>query len=249
MRVTEIAIAIALGSWGLLGGAGYALAGLAPPEFRKSKLAFWTAWISLWGIGPMWNLTATQSPLTRYFVIALIGAVAAVGLAFSTRWVTKREFLSQPKPSTVPVGAIAFVNMVPELKIHVSTGQVDVRLNAEVENTTDQLVHFDIVSMRGEVNGKSIPDPAHSVLHGGGYVYPHRRAFIRYPLIEHVPLERQAITGFFQYLISYSTVPATVIRRSGRRLDFEKAIPMAPQPVGTVQQYPIIVNSSEEFEE
>jgi hypothetical protein len=104
--------------------------------------------------------------------------------------------------------------------------------------------------MRGDVNGKTIPNPDQPVVHGGaGHVYPQKRSLLRYQRIDAVDVSRQELDGQFEYDVSYTTVPPTVKRRSARKIIFKFPIPPGDdQPIGTVQGRPLSVGFANEVE-
>ena len=157
--------------------------------------------------------------------------------------------------SPIPIGTLAYIKFVAHVEHHQSAKQYNVRLMVEVENNSDSLLRFEIKRMYGVVNGKTVPDPSHPDLGSGdGYVYPHKKIYLMYERIDDIDMSSQMASGSCEYLINYSTVPQTIVRKSGRRVLFQVPFKVSeiggPQsPVGSRQTIDTMTNISNEIEE
>jgi hypothetical protein len=171
-------------------------------------------------------------------------------------WLYRRLFSDSAaklpeEDAALPIGSLAYVEFLPQVEYHLSTNTYAVWLQVSLENTSSKLVHYMVNSIRGHVNGKTIPNPEHPELQGGaGHVYPLKRSLLRYQRIDGVDLSKRELEGQFSYDVAYSTVPETIKRRSARQINFKFPIPQADnQPIGTVQGRPISVGFANEIEE
>jgi hypothetical protein len=143
------------------------------------------------------------------------------------RGVTKKEssIVTTPQSTTeqpLKIGTLAFERFVAEVARQKSTGRTSVQMRIEFENTGDTLLRFEMHSIRGEVGGKTVPDPHHPRLDStGGFVYPHKKGMFIYERIEDVDMTPTPVNGTLEYEMTYSTVPPSITRRSARKIQFQ----------------------------
>lgn len=78
---------------------GFALVGLAPPEFKVARICFWGSALMLGGMELVWATGTEHSILWRIIVGGLIGAAIFILLPEGLRLIHKRESLVAISPS------------------------------------------------------------------------------------------------------------------------------------------------------
>ena len=83
-------------------GAGFAVIGLAPPEFKVARICFWGSSVILAGMDIVWSIQTEHSFMWRAIVSGLIGASIFVFLPEGLRLIHRREALVLVPPGTPP---------------------------------------------------------------------------------------------------------------------------------------------------
>lgn len=89
----------------IAGGWGFAMLSLSEPRFRAIRGMFLVSGIGFWSLGIVWAVGTAHQPLSvRLAVAGIIGAIAAVGLAYVLIETGMREKLvaEEAKPSNPP---------------------------------------------------------------------------------------------------------------------------------------------------
>jgi hypothetical protein len=82
--------------------AGFAVIGLAPPEFKLARISFWGSSIILAGMDIVWGTETEHSFMWRAIVSGLIGATIFVLLPEGLRLIHRREVLVLVPPGMPP---------------------------------------------------------------------------------------------------------------------------------------------------
>ncbi len=75
----------------ILAGAGYAVVGLSPPEFRAARVFFLIAGALFITTGIMWGIQTSAPLWARILIVGLVGAISAAATNEAIRWVNARQ--------------------------------------------------------------------------------------------------------------------------------------------------------------
>jgi hypothetical protein len=73
------------------GGAAYGVLGMNPARYREARILFWIAGLSVGAMAILFGITVPVPPLARIVGTGLIGALAAIILVESSRWINKLQ--------------------------------------------------------------------------------------------------------------------------------------------------------------
>lgn len=93
------AILLAIAAFG--GGSAYGVLGMSPARYREAKILFWISGLAIGAIAIMFGLTVPISSIGRLAGTGIIGALAAILIVESTRWVANIEMAAKVVPENV----------------------------------------------------------------------------------------------------------------------------------------------------
>ena len=100
MEMVPLLWTIAAGLAAFAGGAAYGALGMNPARYREAKVLFWVAGLSVSAMAVLFGLTVPTSTIGRVIGTGIIGALSAITIVESTRWIARIE---KPAPSVSDV--------------------------------------------------------------------------------------------------------------------------------------------------
>lgn len=175
-------------------------------------------WVAtMLGKAELLPLNAIAWILAGILGVVVVVAIQALHLDKRVASLVSRQFVSdQP-----PIGSLTFSRVRVEVFRNKTTGQTDVKIGFEIENTNDYMIKYDVSVINASINNKTVKNPKSPKMDSmGGYVYPGKTSLFRYEMIYNVDLTKMPISGNLEYDLTYSTVPPGTTRRSYKKMSF-----------------------------
>ena len=101
MDITSFLWAVLLAIAAFGGGSAYGVLGMNPARYRDAKILFWISGLAIGAIAIMFGLTVPISAVGRMAGTGIIGALAAIVIVESMRWVENIQTAATPTVNTL----------------------------------------------------------------------------------------------------------------------------------------------------